>query len=80
MFQKLFLVMALLIVFGGQAKAVDRIVDQMMRVHGLDCNGESDTCEDDYTQSVSLFDESNPTSPEVKFDVNNNHGKLDVEF
>lgn len=47
---------------------------------GDECNGESPNCRDCYNTAVDLFDQENPDSPEVDFDLHYDNGKLDLTF
>ena len=80
MLQKLLLTMAFFMILGGQAQALDQFHRYIMTVGGLDSNGDDYNFGTDYNQGVSLFDDSDPISPEIKFNVNDNHGKLELEF
>ena len=47
---------------------------------GSDCNGEGPNCQECYNTAVDLFDQDNPDSPEMDFDLNYNEGTLDLTF
>ncbi|MBS0272163.1 MAG: hypothetical protein JSR85_05900 [Proteobacteria bacterium] len=80
MFKRILALTIFSFVFSGHLNALDHI-DTFIRDHcGEACNGESPDCRDCYNEAVDLFDQSNPVSPEINFDVDDNHGKLELEF
>ncbi|MDZ4322844.1 MAG: hypothetical protein U1A05_02005 [Alphaproteobacteria bacterium] len=47
---------------------------------GDDCNGEGPNCRDCYNRAVDLYDQQDPDSPEMDFDLHYDSGKLDLTF
>ncbi len=80
MLQRFLLLIVVFLTIGTSVKALNNI-DNFVRDHcGLACNGESDDCKSCYNEAVDLFDQTIPTSPEVNFDIDDDHGKLEWEF
>ena len=65
--------------FGSAVSAYN--TDDYIRDHlGGSCNGDTPDCKDFYNDAVELFDQEKPDSPEFNFDINDNHGKLELEL
>ncbi len=45
-----------------------------------ECLNEGPACDNCYSTAVDLFDQSDPVSPELNFDVDDDNGGLEVEF
>ncbi|MBX9620415.1 MAG: hypothetical protein K2X28_00020 [Alphaproteobacteria bacterium] len=65
---------------GSAVNSLGDIDNYILNHCGSACNGESPDCRDCYNEAVDLFDQENPDSPEVDFDLHYNNGKLDLTF
>lgn len=45
-----------------------------------ECINEGPACDNCYSTAVDLFDQSDPVSPELNFDVDEDTGRLEFEF
>jgi len=80
MLQKNILCAVFLLALGGSANALNSI-DTFIRDHCGDvCNGESPDCKTCYNEAVDLYDQKNPVSPEVNWDLQLKNGKLELKF
>jgi len=80
MFYRFFLLLAVFFSVTAEVKALGPL-DTFVASHcGDACNGEGPNCQDCLSTSVDLFDQAEPTSPEINFDLDDNNGKLEWEF
>jgi len=78
---KYFILAGFVCLFTGSAVHSLRDIDEYVLNHcGDECNGEGPNCRDCYNTAVDLFDQENPDSPEMDFDLNYKEGTLDLTF
>lgn len=80
MFQKSILWVAILFCIHGQAMSLGPIDKFVADRCSNECSSEGPACNDCYSTAVDLFDQAEPVSPELNFDIDDNHGKLEFEF
>ncbi len=64
----------------GQAIALGPIDNFVANQCMDECMSEGPACDDCYRTAVDLFDQSDPVSPELNFELNDDHDKLELEF
>lgn len=75
-----FLVVMLYLFGSGPLQALDPISEFVLNQCGEECNGETADCRICYNNAVDLYDQENPDSPEMDFDLNYHDGTLELQF
>ncbi len=80
MLQRILILAGVFLTMGSQLHALNSIDTFITNHCGSDCNGDGPNCRTCYNEAVDLYDQSTPDSPEMNFDLDDNHGKLEWEF
>jgi len=75
-----FLIAALYLFGGAPSLALEDFDAFVLKQCSDECNGETADCRICYNNAVDLYDQENPDSPEVDFDINYHEGTLELQF
>ena len=77
---KYFFLISIFLMGSAPSYALDDIDEFILNNCGDACNGESADCRICYNNAVDLYDQQNPDSPEVDFDLDYHEGTLELKF